>query len=165
MTYLIASDIPNDNGYVVVDDDGEIVDSAHIDDRLAFLARQHHYLKDLQVAIKAKLGSIDAVLLKQQGPDRVSYSDLVGARRDRASVTTDVAGFKAELESTELTAEEARELVMAASAFDRKAVPVWIRAVYENYVTEGRTKPWYETALAIREPKPVSPWGGTELRA
>lgn len=156
MSYIIESDVAGLGGELVVDDEtGEIIEAAGIDDPRAFLARQHDYLKALIKTCEAKLAVVDQMLLQQQSEPRVVYGDLVCARRDRRVVQVDMPAIRDVLDETELTAAELREVVAAAKSFDAKAAPPWFGDIVSAHTVETRSRPWIETAMAIREPKPV----------
>lgn len=141
--------IPNPNGPdLVVDEDGVIIDSAGINDVLAFIVSRRHEARQQAKEWEAYQKTLDAVLLKQLPQSRMTYGDVVVGRYGGTYSTTDCGAFAESLFELALEAEEMFEVISAAQGFTRDNLPEKVRQVFDDCTTKAEKRPWIQSSIA-----------------
>src|SRR3990167_11510425 len=83
-----------DGSTLTVDEDGEIVDAADMDDPLAFVARNRHEARQQLAAYERYIAVLDRGILKKQSEKKMTYpGDVVISVRTSTYSKTDSALF------------------------------------------------------------------------
>lgn len=148
---------------LIVSDDGEIIESAHQNDTLAFVARRRHEAHVQEKDWHDFKRVLDAVLMRQQSEKRTAYGDTVVTVQGGTYQTFDRVGFAAFLSQIELTRDELLALAGAATGFAREDMPDATHDIYDESVTTKEKRPWVLSSVARRPAPHPKVVGGSEL--
>lgn len=142
---------------LVIDSDGEIVESASIDDAMKFLAARRHEAKQQLKAYERYIEDLDRVLLRHQKERKLAYGDVVISVRGGTYRKTDTESFAQLVGSMPVEFDDMVALVAAATGFKRELVPESLRDAYDECTATLEKRPWIESEVA-RKPllTPVS---------
>ena len=142
MTYVAL-----EQGLIVDDDSGEIIDSAGIDDPLKFSAERRHAAKEQVDEWTALLRNYDRVLLASL-EGKVAYGDIVVSVRSGSYTTFHPEHFAAEVEALELTQDELRAAIGAAKGFESGLLPDVLQRALDLATERRQKRPWIESSIA-----------------
>ena len=135
---------------LIINEDGEIVESNGIDDPLKFLVAQRHEANVQIKSWEARRAVLDAVILRKQDTRTVDYSGVVCSLRGGTYRKTDSGKLADLLGEMPVEANDLLALVAAATAFKLDSVPPILRDVVEDCTTTHEKRPWVETSAARR---------------
>ncbi len=133
---------------LVISEDGEIVESAGINDPLAFIARKRHEAHIQEKDWHDYKATLDAVLKRKQDERRTAYGDYVITVMSGDYRKFHADKFAAGLDGTEFTREELVSLVLAATGFDRDLLPTVAVSAYDEAVEVKGKAPWVLSSIA-----------------
>ena len=139
---------------LVIDSEGEIIESASIDDAMKFLAARRHEAKQQLKAYEHYIDDLDRVLLRYQKDRKLAYGDVVISVRGGTYRKTDAQKFADMLSAMAVEFDDLMGLVAAATGFKRDDVPEILRDAYDDCTATLEKRPWIESDVA-RKPAPV----------
>lgn len=139
---------------LVIDDNGEIIESAGIDDAVKFLAARRHEAKQQLKAYERYIDDLDRVLLRYQKDRKLAYGDVVISVRGGTYRKTDTTKLADVLGVMAVEFDDLMALVAAATGFRRDDVPEILRDAYDDCTATLEKRPWIESDIA-RKPAPV----------
>lgn len=146
---------------LVISDDGEIIESAGIDDAMAFLARRRHEAHVQEKEWESYGKTIDMVLLKRQSEKKLSYGDVVISVMGGTYPKTNSTLFAEELADMPLEIEFVFDIIAAATGFRRDTdaegrgvLPESVRALYDECTAHPEKRPWIQSS-AVRKQAPT----------
>lgn len=135
---------------LIINEDGEIIESSGIDDPLKFLVAQRHEANVQIKSWEARRAVLDAVILRKQDGRTVDYSGVVCSLRGGTYRKTDAGKLADLLAEMPVESDDLLALVAAATAFRLDCVPPILRDVVEDCTTTHEKRPWVETSAARR---------------
>ena len=139
---------------LVIDSEGEIIESASIDDAMKFLAARRHEAKQQLKAYEHYIDDLDRVLLRYQKDRKLAYGDVVISVRGGTYRKTNTDAFAQLIGLMPVEDQDLFELVAAATGFKRELVPEILRDAYDECTATLEKRPWIESDVA-RRPAPV----------
>ena len=139
---------------LVIDSEGEIIESASIDDAMKFLAARRHEAKQQLKAYEHYIEDLDRVLLRYQKDRKLAYGDVVISVRGGTYRKTNTDAFAELVATMPLEFAEMVALVASATGFKRELVPEILRDAYDECTATLEKRPWIESDVA-RKPAPV----------
>jgi hypothetical protein len=133
---------------LIINEDGEIVESNDIDDPLKFIIAQRHEANVQVKSWEARRGVLDAVILRRQADRTVDYSGVVCSLRGGSYRKTDAGKLADLLAEMPVESDDLLALVAAATAFRLDCVPPILRDAVEDCTTTHEKRRWVETAAA-----------------
>jgi hypothetical protein len=133
---------------LIINEDGEIVESNDIDDPLKFIIAQRHEANVQVKSWEARRGVLDAVILRRQADRTVDYSGVVCSLRGGSYRKTDAGKLADLLAEMPVESDDLLALVAAATAFRLDCVPPILRDAVEDCTTTHEKRPWVETSAA-----------------
>lgn len=133
---------------VIDDETGEIIDAAGIDDPLKFVAQKRHEAAQQMKEWEELRRNYDRVLLRNQELLKVTYGDVVIARRSSSYPVFQALDFGSMLADLELTAEERLQILFAAKGFTREMLPEVAQPLLDKATEHRQKQPWIESSIA-----------------
>jgi hypothetical protein len=133
---------------LIINEDGEIVESHGIDDPLKCIIAQRHEANVQVKSWEARRAVLDAVILRKQDSRTVDYSGVVCSLRGGTYRKTDAGKLADLLAEMPVESSDLLALVAAATAFKADSVPPILREVIEDCTTTHEKRPWVETSVA-----------------
>lgn len=151
-----------DNG-LVIDENGEIIESADPDSALQLIVLRRHEAKRQVKEWQQQVDDLDRVILKRQESRTAVYGDTVATVRGGAYSKTNGFAFAAAIaeafgDAFDFEHEDAVQAVLdviaAATGFKRDALPEEAIPAYELATATLEKRPWVETS-PIKRPAPA----------
>ena len=137
-------------GGIVIDDDGEIIESGD-NDALAVIATRRAYAKTQQKQWEAIVADYDRVLLRKQDNARATYGDVVISVRSGTYSDTDTTAFADDVAELPLEFGDLITIIAAARGFHRDDLPDSVLAAFDANTETLTKRPWVESRVAARQ--------------
>lgn len=151
-----------------VDEDGEIIGGDDDGGALARLCAQIAHWQEQVQGYERAIGAAKAAVLKRQADKRAVHGEWVASIRQNVRRDLNRDAFRADLEerrrSGDLPFPVATALALAATGFDRGALPDDVRDMVERHIEEKPTKPYLMLAPVMKSaPVPLMVPRGQEV--
>lgn len=138
------------DGGIVIDDQGEIIESGGHDDPLSVLAYRRADAYRQKQEWQSYIEALDRVLLRKQQARRTAYGDVVITLASRRYPRTDKDALAATLLDAEASREDLAGLIRAATGFRAEDVPETVRDMFDDFTATLETRPWVTSSFARR---------------
>ena len=135
---------------IVIDDQGEIIESGN-SDALAVIATRRAYAKAQQKQWEAIVADYDRVLLRKQDNARATYGDVVISVRSGTYPKTNAETFADDVAELPLEFGDLITVIAAASGFRRGDLPDAVLAAFDANTEKLTKRPWVESRVAARQ--------------
>ena len=140
---------------LVVDDQGEIIESAGIADPLSYVVFQRRDAYEQRKEWEKRQAILDSVILRKQQDKTRAYGETIVTLVGGSYAQTDSKAFAEAVYALPLELEVIFETMAAASGFKRDSLPPEVRQAFDDATEKMPKRAYVRTAVARKAAPPV----------